>query len=64
MEAVLFMLNSITVAVMVYMALRDDRRPTGEPETSVFRPLDDDALRLRARVKQERPKRGDRNRAR
>ena len=40
MEALLFMLNSITVVLMVFMGLRDDRRPAGAPHTSLFRTRD------------------------
>ncbi len=45
MEALLFLLNSIAIVVVVYMGLRDDRRPPGTPQASVFRTIDDgDAL--------------------
>ncbi len=34
------MLNSIAVVLMVFMGLRDDRRPAGSPHTSLFRMRD------------------------
>ncbi len=40
MEALLFMLNSITIVLMVFMGLRDDRRPANAPHTSIFRMRD------------------------
>ena len=33
----IFMLDSLVVVLMVFMGLRDDRRPPGEPHTSLFR---------------------------
>lgn len=43
MEALLFMLNSIAVVLMVFMGLRDDRKPPGAPHTSLFRMRDEPA---------------------
>ena len=33
----IFMLDSLVIVLMVFMGLRDDRRPPGEPHTSLFR---------------------------
>ncbi len=53
MEALLFMLDSIVIVVMVYMGLRDDRRPPSAPSTSLFRFRDQPAeLMGRARPAQ------------
>ncbi len=41
MEALLFMLDSIAVVLMVFMGLRDDRRPPGAPHSSLFRMRDE-----------------------
>ncbi len=41
MEALLFMLNSMAIVLMVFMGLRDDRRPPGVPHTSFFRMRDE-----------------------
>ncbi len=46
MEALLFMLNSIAIVLMVFMGLRDDRRPPGAPHTSLFRMRDEPAEAL------------------
>ena len=54
MEALLFLLNSAAVVVMVYMGLRDDRRPPGAPQTSVFRTFDDGAVQPGAVAEQAR----------
>jgi hypothetical protein len=43
-EALLLMLNSIAVLIVAYMGLRDDRRPPGTPQTSLFRTFDYDAV--------------------
>lgn len=45
MEAALFLLNSIVMVFVVVMSLRDERRPTGVPQTSVFRTVEDDVVR-------------------
>ena len=34
------MLNSIAIVLMVFMGLRDDRRPPNAPHTSIFRMRD------------------------
>ncbi len=33
----IFMLDSLVIVLMMFMGLRDDRRPPGEPHTSLFR---------------------------
>jgi hypothetical protein len=45
MEAFLFLVDSIVVLILVYMGLRDDRRPPGTPQASLFRTFDYDAVR-------------------
>ncbi len=37
----MFMLDSLAVVVMVFMGLRDDRKPAGVPHTSIFRMRDE-----------------------
>lgn len=37
METILFLLDGIVVALVCYMAMKDDRRPRGTPATSLFR---------------------------
>lgn len=37
MEALLLTLNGVVMIMVVYMGLRDDRRPPGDPMTSLFR---------------------------
>jgi hypothetical protein len=63
-ESLLFMLNSIAVVVMVYMALRDERRPPGTPQTSVFRTLEDNAISPPAPAAKDRRGRIAKSRAR
>jgi hypothetical protein len=43
-EALLFILDSFAMVIVVYMALRDDRRPPGAPQTSIFRTFDDKTI--------------------
>ncbi len=62
MEALLFMLNSFAMVVMIYMGLRDDRRPPGTPRTSVFRMTEDGVLRPDQAAKREREARIARSR--
>jgi hypothetical protein len=48
-EALMFLLDSVVMVVMVYMGLRDDRRPKRAAQTSIFRmrdtPLDRETRR-------------------
>ena len=37
MEALLFMLDGLVMVALVFMGLRDDRRPPGAAQTSLFR---------------------------
>lgn len=63
MEALLFLLNSVAVVVMVYMGLRDDRRPPGTPQASVFRTLEVGDVLPGAAAEQARRARAARSRA-
>ena len=62
-EALLFMLNTIALTVMIVMGLRDERRPPGTPQRSVFRTFDDDDVRPDDRAEQARQERLARSRA-
>ena len=64
MESLLFMLNSIAVLIVAYMGVRDDRRPPGSRQTSIFRTLDDDAIRSNHDAAQARQDRVARTRVR
>ncbi len=37
MEAVTFLLDAIALVALIYMGFRDDRRPSGTPQTSLLR---------------------------
>jgi len=37
MEALMLVCDSVAIVLIVYMGLRDDRRPKGAPQTSLFR---------------------------
>ena len=41
MEALLFLIDGLAFVLVVYMGLRDDRRPPGAPMTSFFRMTED-----------------------
>ncbi len=61
MEALLFLIDGLVFVLMVYMGLRDDRRPPGTPMTSFFRMteagtrvLDEAAAERARRISQSR----------
>ena len=62
-EALLFMLNTVALAVMIVMGLRDERRQPGMPQRSVFSTFDDGDLRPGDQAEQARQERLARGRA-
>ena len=50
MESLSLLCDAIAIVLVVYMGWRDDARP-GQPQTSLFRTLDEDAIRLRDKAK-------------
>jgi hypothetical protein len=47
-EAISFFLDSIVLLIALYLGLRDDQRPAGTPQKSLFRTFDYDTIRPNA----------------
>jgi hypothetical protein len=47
-EAVLLILDSLVLLIALYLGLRDDQRPPGAPQKSLFRTFDHDAVKYSA----------------
>jgi len=47
-EVISFFLDSIVLVIALYLGLRDDQRPPGTPQKSLFRTFDFDAIRPNA----------------
>jgi hypothetical protein len=47
-EVISFFLDSIVLLVALYLGLRDDQRPPGTPQKSLFRTFDYDTVRPKA----------------
>jgi hypothetical protein len=63
-EALSLMLSSIAVVLMIYMGLRDERRPPGKSAISLFRPIEDDTGKPRDPMADGKPRRISRSRGR
>jgi len=47
-EVISFFLDSIVLVIALYLGLRDDQRPPGTPQKSLFRTFDFDTIRPNA----------------